>query len=351
MLLVWGSAGGSPQRPHHALLWHSTLPGTQHWRHLPTACAANPASPVQSQVACAPGRNRCPKAFLASWGFQCSTMDGTSCCLQPNGKFCARLERWADAGVPPSWRGGDSATTTGSSGGGGGGAAAASESGGNSSSTVWGQSASKQEEQEKEDSGKPWRKATATYFNAYPACCTDDGADSTECDDFSGCEVRTNQNSGFTMLCKLVHRSSTINWQCEQRTAPSYAQPLTSVTTAVALSPPHPAVGRPVCRRLWQEIPLLGAGAQHRGILRGGEERGGRKGRGWESINCEAGLCLGEPAGVTACLPVGAHMAVVSPVVFCALLHHPNLPTGVGRAVEGQDAAAEERGDRQHAGG
>ncbi|KAI7837505.1 hypothetical protein COHA_008641 [Chlorella ohadii] len=116
-------------------------------------------------------------------------MDGTSCCLQPNGKFCARLERWADAGVPPSWRGGDNATTTiGSGGSGGGGGVAASESAGNRSSTVWGQSASMQEEQEKEDSGKPWRKATATYFNAYPACCTDDGADSTECDDFSGCE-------------------------------------------------------------------------------------------------------------------------------------------------------------------
>ncbi len=83
----------------------------------------------------------------------------------------------------------------------------------------------------------------------------------------------------------------------------------------------------------------------------GRSEVGGREEGGKASTVRRACVLEKGPAGVTACLPVGAHMAVVSPVVFCVLLHHPNLPIGVGRAVEGQDAAAEEPGDRQHAGG
>ncbi|PRW57035.1 hypothetical protein C2E21_4319 [Chlorella sorokiniana] len=140
-------------------------------------------------VACAPGRSRCPSLFLASWGYQCSTLDGASCCLQPNGKFCARMEGWGDTEAPPSWRGRDNITATTDARAGGSSPADGQQIGGKDSSVVWGQSLSKSDKQEEEEKDfKPWRKATATYFNAYPACCTNDEADSTECDDYSGCE-------------------------------------------------------------------------------------------------------------------------------------------------------------------
>lgn len=114
-------------------------------------------------------------------------MDGQACCLQSNGKFCTRLDSWQSAAAPASWRGRDNTTAAGQSG------AAEEWRQGRS-----GGSASEEEEQgweggsgedSGEDSGKPWRKATATYFNSYPPCCTNEGADQTECDEFSGCEV------------------------------------------------------------------------------------------------------------------------------------------------------------------
>ncbi|KAL4420742.1 hypothetical protein ABPG75_010398 [Micractinium tetrahymenae] len=43
-------------------------------------------------LACQDGRQRCPSTFLASWGFQCANQEGDSCCLQPNGKDCTRLD-------------------------------------------------------------------------------------------------------------------------------------------------------------------------------------------------------------------------------------------------------------------
>lgn len=122
-------------------------------------------------------------------------MDGSSCCLQPNGKFCVGMGRWSGTEAPPSWQGRDNATAAAAAAGGNGSSAAEEQQGGGKGSgAVWGQSSSTEEEQQdlqenERDSGKRWRQATATFFHAYPACCTDDRADNTECDEFSGCEV------------------------------------------------------------------------------------------------------------------------------------------------------------------
>ena len=56
---------------------------------------------------CLGGRRRCPSLFLASWGFQCSNGDGTSCCMKANGKFCTPLHHWDREPAPASWVGRD----------------------------------------------------------------------------------------------------------------------------------------------------------------------------------------------------------------------------------------------------
>lgn len=38
--------------------------------------------------------------------------------------------------------------------------------------------------------GGRWGTATATRFDAYPACCYDDSGDRTECERYNGCQAR-----------------------------------------------------------------------------------------------------------------------------------------------------------------
>lgn len=216
---------------------------------------------------CQAGRPRCPSLFLASWGYQCSTWDGSACCLQPNGKFCMLLGPWANATAPAGWVGRNTTpvaeeederassedgtvavspaaapalapnATSGEPA-----AGAAPETVRPAGNSTAGEEAHKapaaaaQAAEEKEQAvgeparqdeqrperepekdepkrdlgrsdgrssasssssaakgssrGNDWRRATATYFNSYPPCCTDSRADQRECREFSGCQVR-----------------------------------------------------------------------------------------------------------------------------------------------------------------
>ncbi|KAI7836018.1 hypothetical protein COHA_010102 [Chlorella ohadii] len=57
------------------------------------------------KVPCGAGRARCPSVFLASHGYQCTTLDGQACCKQGNGKQCALVVAWAFMPTPKTWRG------------------------------------------------------------------------------------------------------------------------------------------------------------------------------------------------------------------------------------------------------
>ena len=103
------------------------------------------------------GGERCASPYLASWGFQCSSWDSASCCMQASGKFCMPLAPWADEPVPASWTGAD-----------------LTEGG----DKVEGQGTG---------GARGWRRATATYFTSYPACCHNSDVDQTECTEYSGC--------------------------------------------------------------------------------------------------------------------------------------------------------------------
>ncbi|PRW20305.1 hypothetical protein C2E21_9138 [Chlorella sorokiniana] len=56
-------------------------------------------------VPCGPGRARCPSLFLASHGYQCTTLNRQACCKQGDGKQCALAFAWALVPTPKSWRG------------------------------------------------------------------------------------------------------------------------------------------------------------------------------------------------------------------------------------------------------
>ncbi|KAI7842252.1 hypothetical protein COHA_003893 [Chlorella ohadii] len=57
-------------------------------------------------VPCGRGRQRCPNLSLAARGYQCTTLDGTACCLTTNGKLCKQLANYDDETAAPAyWRG------------------------------------------------------------------------------------------------------------------------------------------------------------------------------------------------------------------------------------------------------
>lgn len=57
-------------------------------------------------VRCGRGRQQCPNLRLAARGYQCTTLDGTACCLTTNGKLCKQLANYEDdAAAPAYWRG------------------------------------------------------------------------------------------------------------------------------------------------------------------------------------------------------------------------------------------------------
>lgn len=64
---------------------------------------------VDTVLTCEAGRARCSNLHLASWGYQCQTLDGSACCLQPNGRFCVPVVHMP-AGAPDSWEGRDNTT-------------------------------------------------------------------------------------------------------------------------------------------------------------------------------------------------------------------------------------------------
>ncbi len=67
--------------------------------------SAPPLARLPAQVPCGAGRARCPSVFLASHGYQCTTLDGQACCKQGNGKQCALVVAWAFMPTPKTWRG------------------------------------------------------------------------------------------------------------------------------------------------------------------------------------------------------------------------------------------------------
>ncbi|PRW60471.1 Trafficking particle complex subunit 5 [Chlorella sorokiniana] len=57
-------------------------------------------------VRCAEGRQRCPNLSLAARGYQCTTLDGSACCLTPSGKLCKLLANYEeDTAALAYWRG------------------------------------------------------------------------------------------------------------------------------------------------------------------------------------------------------------------------------------------------------
>ncbi|KAL4420741.1 hypothetical protein ABPG75_010397 [Micractinium tetrahymenae] len=131
-------------------------------------------------LACQDGRQRCPSTFLASWGFQCANQEGDSCCLQPNGKDCTRLDEWADQPAPDTWQGRD---------------LTAAQAPAPATAAVSTDSSSDSDKQGKKhgsagssDSEGEWKTASCTTYWSYPDCCHDPSADQTECDDYSGCQ-------------------------------------------------------------------------------------------------------------------------------------------------------------------
>lgn len=87
-----------------------------------TASTGNAIAPVTTQqerpvshwvVPCAKGRQRCPNLSLAARGYQCTTKDGSACCLMPNGKLCKVLANYEeDTAAPAFWRGRDLTSQT-----------------------------------------------------------------------------------------------------------------------------------------------------------------------------------------------------------------------------------------------
>ena len=177
-------------------------------------------------TACEAGRRRCANLRLASWGYQCETLDHSACCLQPNGRFCVPVALFANETTPETWVGRDNTTAPvdspspspkpegdetadGEDGSQKDGSADTQE---NAEPEQQDEDSERDESSQAEDTparkdrkaergsdkkgedkgsrGGKWRSATATFFNSYPACCTSDSADQTECDDYNGCQVQ-----------------------------------------------------------------------------------------------------------------------------------------------------------------
>lgn len=203
---------------------------------------------------------------------QCTNEEGYACCLLPSGRYCRPLSLWEGRETPQGWQAGQGSTE-----------AADSESpsdgeqdGSESSSQGSGEGGSSVD-----GSGGSWRRAAATYFNSYPACCSDDGADQTECHEFSGCQWAGMVRPPARQCRHLLLHGSGSAAACRQLSP-------TAPRLSPCTRPPAPAVQG----RARQAAGLLGAGAQHRGAVRGGppgRERVHERWRVWTGwVRCAA---------------------------------------------------------------
>ncbi|PSC74732.1 hypothetical protein C2E20_2301 [Micractinium conductrix] len=184
-------------------------------------------------IVCEGFRARCPSLFLASWGFQCSTRSGSKCCLTGDGRHCVELRDWQQP-APAGWRGMDLTVADPAGVGAALGAPPANTTVATPAGTTPAGIASNgsaasdtapppQQDDEQGPAGPPpaplkrspqppskrpppprkrsasgspkssqspsrWQRASATYYNSYPECCSSKRADQTECWHYSGCE-------------------------------------------------------------------------------------------------------------------------------------------------------------------